>query len=85
MLVAKRQRREKTCKNRTKESLRTRVRTSGETTAFLASPVYIGQAQVEEKKTEKEEPEFSFSSLLFATFGSSHPHASRMYFPLLSK
>ena len=31
MVVAKRKRREKTCKNRTKKSLRTRVRTSGET------------------------------------------------------
>ena len=31
MVVAKRQRRKKNCKNRTKEDLRARVRTSGKT------------------------------------------------------
>ena len=43
-MVAKKQRKEKAHENRTKESPRTRVRTSGET-AFLANPIYIGQAQ----------------------------------------
>ena len=49
MVVAKRQRKEKANKNGTKENLRTRLRTLGET-AFWASPIYIGQAQGEEKK-----------------------------------
>ena len=47
MAVAKRQRKEKAGENRTKEGLRTRVRISDETEAL---PVYIGQAQEEEKK-----------------------------------
>ena len=36
--------------NRTKEGRRTRVRTSGGVNTLLASPIYIGQAQGEEKK-----------------------------------
>ena len=48
-MVVKRQRKEKACKNRTEYGLRTRVKTSSET-ALLASPIYIGQAQGEEKK-----------------------------------
>ena len=43
MAVAKRKRKEKAHGNGTKENLRTRVRTTGET-ALLASPIYIGQA-----------------------------------------
>ena len=50
MAVAQRQRKEKACENGTKENPRTRLRTSGEKTALLASPVYIGQAQEEETK-----------------------------------
>ena len=45
-MVAKRQRRESPP---TKEGPRTRVRTSGKKTALLASSIYIGQAQREEK------------------------------------
>ena len=40
----------KTHKNRSKEGPRTGVRTSGRK-ALLASPIYTGQAQGEEKKT----------------------------------
>ena len=53
MAVAQRQRMEKACENGTKENPRTRLRTSGEKTALLAIPIYIGQAQGEEKKTYK--------------------------------
>ena len=47
MVVAKRQRKGKAQKNGTKENLRTRVRTSGET-AFLGTTIYTGQPQGEE-------------------------------------
>ena len=50
MVVAKRQRKEKACKDGTKENLQTGVRTSVKQTALLASPVCKGQAQGEEKK-----------------------------------
>ena len=40
--VAKRQRKEIAHKNLTKEGVRTRVRTSGDQTALLASPIYVG-------------------------------------------
>ena len=49
-------------------------------TALLASPIYIGQVQGEEKedkKGAKTEP-LSF-------FGLAHPPSSRMYFPLFTK
>ena len=39
--------------NRTKEGLRTGVRTSVEQTTLLANPVYVGQAQGE-KQTNKQ-------------------------------
>ena len=49
--------------------------------ALLASPVYKGQAHGEEtrhmKRGAKIEP--------LSSFGSAHPHTSRMYFPLLAK
>ena len=74
-MVAKRQRKEKTHENRTKEGSRTRARPSGETKALLASPIYIGQAQEGKKKhIKKKEPKLSPSL-----------HASRVYFPLLAK
>ena len=57
MAVAKRQRKEKARENRTKEGPRTRGRISDTNkqtkTAFLASPIYIGQSQGEEKKTDE--------------------------------
>ena len=51
--MAQRQRKEKACENRTKEGPRTIVRTSSAETALLASPVYIGQAQLQEQKHKK--------------------------------
>ena len=48
MAVAKRQRREKACGNRTKEGPRTEVRISDKT-ALLAISLYIGRGQGEEK------------------------------------
>ena len=86
MAVAKRPGREKPEENRTKEGPRTRVRTSGKTTVLLASPIYIGQAQGEEKKNIKRRAKIEpGASLLFLSFGLAHPQTSRMYFPLLSK
>ena len=56
-------------------------------TALLASPVFTGQAPGEEKNsTDKKRSQNwagGFSSL--QSFGLARPHASRMYFPLLSK
>ena len=50
-------------------------------TALLASPIYIGQAQREEKKNiQKEEGKGFSSSPVFWIY-----LPSRMYFPLLSK
>ena len=76
MAVAKRQRKEKAHENRTKEGPRTRVRISGKT-ALLASPIYRGQAQGEEKKHTKRgakiEPGAHLSSLrIFCIGPSSH-------------
>ena len=92
MAVAKRQRKEKARENRTKEGLRTRVRISDKTNkqtknpAFLASPIYIGQSQGEEKKThEKRNQIWARVSLLFVSFGSACSPASRRYFRLLAK
>ena len=46
-------------------------------TAFLASPVYTGQVQGEEKKCIKRKATIGLgASLLFASFGSACPHAS---------
>ena len=84
MAVAKQHRRGKPKKTEQRKGRRTGVRTLGKTT-FLASPIYIGQAQGEEKKTHKNRSQNWTWGLLFASFGSAHPYASRMYFPLLSK
>ena len=54
--------------------------------AFLASSIYIGQAQGKEKTLIKRGGKIGpGASLFFMSFGSACPHASRMYFPLLSK
>ena len=62
--MAKGQRKEKAHENRTKEGLRTGVRTSGEANSPLASPIYIVQAHGEEKKHKTEEPKIEPSPLL---------------------
>ena len=81
MAVAKRQRKEKAHENRTKEGPRTRVRILGKT-ALLASPIYRGQAQGEEKKHTKRGAKIeSGAFLLFTSFGPAHPLTSRMSFP----
>ena len=55
-------------------------------TALLASPIYIGQAQGEEKKYIKRGAKIGpGASCLFMSFQLACPHASRLYFPLLSK
>ena len=78
MAVAKRQGREMSeKKNRTKEGPRTRVRTSGKQTAVLASPIYIGQAQGEEKKHIK-------GGAKVLSHGLSLPHACALFFLSLS-
>ena len=73
----------------------------GEQRALLASPVYIGQAWGEEKTYKKRSQRagglslpcvslyflslFLSLSLPFVSFGSACSHASRMYFPFISK
>ena len=74
------------------------MRTSDEANSLLASPIYIGQAQG--RKREKKIYIYIHmyvyiymrgvkidlgASLLFVSFRLAHPHASRMYFPLLAK
>ena len=73
MVVPKRERKEKPA-NRTKEGPRTCVRTSGKTDSPPGCPIYIRQAQGEEKKHIKRgvriEPQ---GSLLFRIFWVSPP------------
>ena len=52
-------------------------------TVLLASPIYIGQAQGEEKKTHEKRSQ-NWVSFIFSSFVLAHLHASRMYFPLLA-
>ena len=82
MVVTKRQGREKPMKIEQRKVCGPQVKE----TALLASPIYIGQAQGEEKKHIKRGAKIGLgASLLFTSFGSACPHALRMYFPLLSK
>ena len=64
MVVAKRQRKEKPAKMEQKKIQGPESEPQMKQTALLASPVYIGQAQGEEKKHIKEEPKLSPSLLL---------------------
>ena len=52
MVVTKRKK-GKVRENRTKEGPRTRVRTSGKTNSPPGNPIYIGQAQGEEKSIKR--------------------------------
>jgi len=55
-------------------------------TALLARPVYIGQAQGEEKKHLKRAKNGPLASLLFTfPLRSACLHALRVYVPLLAK
>ena len=64
MVVAKRQRKEKPAKMEQKKIQGLESEPQMKQTALLASPVYTGQAQGEEKKHIKEEPKLSPSLLL---------------------
>ena len=78
--MAKRQRKEKAHKNRTKVRLRTGVRTSGETNSPPGLPNLHRAGSGEENKHIKRRAIIE----LLSSFGSAHPHALRMYFPLLA-
>ena len=54
-------------------------------TALLANPIYLRQAQEEEKKHKKRNQNWARGSLLFACFGLAFPHTPKVYFPLLCK
>ena len=96
MMVAKRQGREKPMKIEQRKVGGPECGPQVEETALLASPIYIGWSQGEEK-TYKKRPKgqgplslpcalpFSLSSPLFPSFGSTCPRASRMHFPLFYK
>ena len=56
MVVAKRERREKPTEIEERKVRGPETDPQVKQTALLASPIYIGQAQGEDKKTEKEEP-----------------------------
>ena len=86
MVVAKRQGKEKPVKNRTKEGLRTGVRTSGRTYSTPGQPNLQRAGPGGGGKTYKKRSQnWAKASLLFTSFGSAFPHALRTYFPLLSK
>ena len=85
MAVAKKTK-EKVHKNRTKEGLRTGVRTSGKTNSPPGWPSLYRAGSGEEKKHRKRGAKIGLRAFLFfSSFGSAHPHTSRIYFPLLSK
>ena len=57
-----------------------------EQTALLAKPNLHRAGPGGGKKHIKRGAKIGLgASLLFASFGSAHPHTSRMYFPILSK
>ena len=86
MAVAKRQRREKSVKIEQRKVGGPEWRPQVKQTALLDSPIYLGQASGEKRQIHKRrKPRRIEASLLLASFGSAHPHTSRMYFPLLSK
>ena len=85
MVVAKRQRRRTPVKIEQRKVQRPELGPQVKQTALLASPIYIGQAQRDEKKHKKGAKVEPGASLLFVSFGLACPHASGMYFPLLSK
>ena len=86
MAVAKRQEREKPVKIEQRKVWGPEWGSQVKQTALLASPIYIGQAQGEEKKHIKEKPKLGCRplSLLFSSIGLAYFHASRMYFPFSS-
>ena len=76
-MVAKRQRKEKPAKMEQKKIQGLESEPQMKQTALLASPVYTGQAQGEEKKHVKRGAKIEpGASLLFMSFGSARPHAS---------
>ena len=81
MVVVKTQRKEKPTKMEQKNIWGPEWEPHVKQTALLASLIYVGQAQGEEKKHiirgAKIEP--------LSSFGLAHPHAWKMYFPLLDK
>ena len=83
MVVAKRQGKEKPMKNRKKQCPRTGVRSSGRTYSPPGQPNLQRAGPGGEEKHEKGAK--TGLRLLFSSFGSAFPHASRTYFPLLSK
>ena len=85
MAVAKRQEREKMEKIEQRQVQGPERGLQVKQTTLLPSPIYTGQVQGEEKKHIKRAKIGLGASLLFASFGSACHHASRMYFPLLSK
>ena len=85
MLVAERQRREKPVKIEKRKVQGPELGPQVKQAALLAIPIYIGQAQGEEKKHIKRGVKIEAGpSRLFMSFGSASSHASRMYFPLLA-
>ena len=81
MVVAKRQEREKPVKREQRKVWGLEWGSQVKQTAFLASPIYIGQAQGEEKKHVKRGAKIGpGASLLFESFGLTCRHALRMYF-----
>ena len=76
MAVAKRQRKEKACKNGTKENPRTRVRTSGETNSPPGQPnLHMAGSGEGGKKKKKRGANIEPRALLFTSFGQARPHA----------
>ena len=80
MAVTKRKRKEKARENGTKENPRTGGRTSCETNRLPGQPnLYRAGSGEGDQTYKKMSQDWAFP------LGSAHPHASRVYFPLLAK
>ena len=82
MAVAKRQRKEKSPRkwNKRKSVDRTENFRGKKLTPFLASPIYIGQAQEGGDKTYKRRKPRQIEA---SPLGSASPYFSRLYYPRL--
>ena len=81
MVVAKRQRREKSTKMEQRKVQGLEWEPQVKQIALLASPIYIGQAWGRRKKHIKRGAKIEPHS----SFGLACPHTLSMYFPLLAK
>ena len=81
-MVAKRQRKGKDLENRTKENPWTGVRTSDETNT---PPSWLAQLHRAGSAGRKQMNKWRKPRIEASPLGSAHPHALKMYYPLLAE